>query len=167
MKQLESRTVTVGDNTFYIRPFPAFKAANISGQLAGLITPIVGGLLPLADKVGDGKGALDLSLDEAAPVVTGAFSSLSGDRLEALLKELLTNNKNVSVDDPASGKAVLLSEDTANEIFCGDTQDMFLLAYEVIKLNFGGFFKKLGDQFGSAFAVLKNKTAPSTASMAG
>lgn len=167
MKQLESRTASIGDNTFYIRPFPAFKAANISGQLATLITPIVGSLLPLAEVVGGGKGALDLNLEDAAPAIVGAFSSLSGDKLEALLRELLTANKNVSVDDPDTGKTVLLTEDIANELFCADAQDMFMLAFEVIKVNYSGFFKKLGDQFGSAFVALKNKVAPSTSSMAG
>ena len=40
MKQLESREVTIGENKFYIRPMPAFKAANISGELANLVMPI-------------------------------------------------------------------------------------------------------------------------------
>jgi len=169
MKQLESTTVTVGENTFYIRPFPAFKAANISGKLASIVTPLLAGLLPLADKIGeDGKGAFDVSLDEAAPAITGAFSALSGDKLESILKELLITNKNVSFDDQTTGKTVLLTEDAANELFCTDTQDMFLLAFEVIKLNFKGFFEKLGSRFGSAIAALRNKTAaPSGASMAG
>lgn len=167
MKQLETRTVSVGDNTFHVRPFPAFKAANISGQLATMVTPILGGVLPLVEGIGGKKGVLDLSLEEAAPAITGAFSSLSGDELEALLKELLTKNKNISVDDPDTGKPTLLTEDVANELFCADTQDMFMLAVEVIKLNFNGFFKKLVGQFGSAFDALKTKMPPSIASMVG
>ena len=30
MKQQETTQKTIGENTFYIRPFPAFRAANIS-----------------------------------------------------------------------------------------------------------------------------------------
>ena len=30
LKQLETREVTVGENIFYIRPLPAFKAANMT-----------------------------------------------------------------------------------------------------------------------------------------
>ena len=161
MKQLEIRTVTVGENTFYVKPFPAFKAANISGQLATLVTPIVGGVLPLIDSIGGEKGLMDINMDEAAPAISGAFSALSGDKLEHLLRELLVVNKNVSFDNPETGKTTLLTEDTVNEIFCTDTQDMFILAFEVIKLNFNGFFKKLGDQFGSAFASLQSRMAPS------
>lgn len=166
MKQLETCSVNVGDNTFYLRPFPAFKAANVFGQLTTLITPIISGLLPLADSVGGNKNVFDLNMNATAPVITGAFSSLSGDKLETLLKELLIASKNVTVDDPQTGKTVMLTEDLANELFCGDTQDMFLLAWEVMKLNYNNFFKKLGDQFGAAFANLtKTNGEPSSENM--
>lgn len=161
MKQLEAKAVTVGENIFHIRPFPAFKAANISGQLATLVTPILGGLLPMVGKGKDGK-MMDINLDEAAPAITGAFSTLSGDKLEELLHELLTKNNNVSVDDPETGKATLLTEDLANELFCADVQEMFLLAFEVIKINFSGFFAKLGNQFGGALGVLKDRVSSIT-----
>ena len=35
MKQMEPTTVMIGGMSFYITPFPAFKAANISGELYG------------------------------------------------------------------------------------------------------------------------------------
>ena len=47
LKQLETREVTVGENIFYIRPLPAFKAANMTGELAALVLPLVSGLAPL------------------------------------------------------------------------------------------------------------------------
>ena len=43
-----------------------------------------------------------------------------------------------------------MTEDLADEIFCGDTQDMFILAFDVIQANYSGFFKRLGGQFGEA-----------------
>ena len=51
LKQLETREVTVGENIFYIRPLPAFKAANMTGELAALVLPLVSGVCR-----GDGKG---------------------------------------------------------------------------------------------------------------
>ena len=145
MKQLESRTVNIDGMTFYIRPFPAFKAANLFGQLVKTLTPVIGGILPLADSAAGGKNLFDLDLDEAAPAIVGAVSSLSGDKVEELLKQLLIDYQNVS------------------ELFCGDTQDMFLLAIEVVKLNYSGFFKKLASQFGEAFESLRSRMAASTA----
>lgn len=158
MKQMQTRTVAIGENTFFIRPFPAFKAANILGQLTNLLTPIIGGLLPLAGVLDD-KKMLDLDLDDAAPALAGAFSSISGDKLEVLLKQLLIDHQNISFESPDTGKAIRLTEDLANEVFCGDTQDMLTLAIEVIKLNFNGFFTKLANQFGSAFENLQKRAA--------
>ena len=79
MKQLEPRTVTVGENKFYIRPLPAFKAANLTGELAALVLPIVSGLAPLLDKVDsgkEGKGLMDLNIEDAAPAISGDRKSV-------------------------------------------------------------------------------------------
>lgn len=159
MKQLEPRTVTVGENTYYIRPLPAFKAANMSGELASLVLPMLGGLAPMLDSVGDDKGLMDIDIGEAAPAISGAFSAISGDRLEETLRHLLITGKNISVETPESEKATLLTEDLANEIFCEEVQDMFLLAFEVIRTNYNGFFKKLASQFGPATEKLTKLAA--------
>ena len=63
LKQLETREVTVGENIFYIRPLPAFKAANMTGELAALVLPLVSGLAPLLSDVDtekEGDGLLDI-----------------------------------------------------------------------------------------------------------
>lgn len=150
MKQLETRKVTIGENNFYIRPFPAFKAANMSGELASLVLPLISGMAPLLSSVDTSKpdnGLLDLKIEDAAPAISGAFATLSGDRIEAILKHLLIAGNNISVEQPEQ-QACMLTEDLANEIFCEDVQDMFLLAFEVIRSNYNGFFKRLGNRFG-------------------
>lgn len=148
MKQLEAHSVAIGENTFYIRPLPAFKAANMSGELASLVLPILTGLSPMLGGADADKGLFDVELEAAAPTIAEAFSSLSGDKLEAILKHLLIAGKNISVETPDSDKAVLLTEDLANELFCAEVQDMFMLAFEVIRTNYNGFFKKLAARFG-------------------
>ncbi len=148
MKQLEAHSVAIGENTFYIRPLPAFKAANMSGELASLVLPILTGLAPMLGGADADKGLFDVDLEAAAPTIAEAFTSLSGDKLEAILKHLLIAGKNISVETPDSDKAVLLTEDLANELFCAEVQDMFMLAFEVIRTNYNGFFKKLAARFG-------------------
>ena len=83
MKQFEPRKRTIGENIFYVRPFPAFVATNISGELAAVITPLIGNLAPLINKAGSGggNGLMDVNIEEAAPAIAGAFSSVSGDKL--------------------------------------------------------------------------------------
>ena len=148
MKQLEAHSVAIGENTFYIRPLPAFKAANMSGELASLVLPILTGLAPMLGGADADKGLFDVDLEAAAPTIAEAFTSLSGDKLEAILKHLLIAGRNISVETPESEKAVLLTEDLANELFCAEVQDMFMLAFEVIRTNYNGFFKKLAARFG-------------------
>lgn len=101
-------------------------------------------------------------MEDALPALTSAFSSISGDKFERLTKKLLIDHKNISVVCEATdGEVKLLNYDLANEVFCGDVQDLYILCFEVIRLNFKGFFKKIGAQFGSLKELLQ-KQAPST-----
>lgn len=153
MKQFKPTVKTIGENKFYIRPFPAFTAAKMTGDLAGVAAPMLAGIAPVALKYsgdkGGGKKSLDTDLSELAPALQGAFSGLSGDKLEYLCRELLVVHGNISVsidgDDSANKK---LDNDTVDELFCGGLDEMFMLIFEVIKVNFSGFFKKLAAQYG-------------------
>lgn len=160
MKQHETSEKQISGNTFYIRPFPAFTAANISGELAAVLAPAITGLAPLA-MAASGAESDVMNLDVSA--FSGAMSGLSGDKVEGLLKKLLTKYNNVSVEIEDGVKP--LDNDLANEIFCGSAQDMFILAVEVINVNFKGFFEKIGGQFGlqKAQPKVKNTTPKGTA----
>jgi hypothetical protein len=158
MKQHEvSSEKQIGEYTFYVRPFPAFTAANISGELTGALAPALAMVVPLAMQ-GDETDVM--SLDVSA--LSGALSGLSGDKIENLLKKLLTKHNNISVETEEGVKP--LNNDLANEIFCGSVQDMFILAAEVINVNFSGFFAKLGSQFGFQKIVAELKKETSTSS---
>ena len=169
MKTHEARDVRVGELSFHIFPFPAFTAANLSGELLNLVIPAISSVLPyVGTKEVDGKerSFLDVDIDEAAPAIAGAFGSISGPRLEAMLKKLLVVNGNVTVeveDVEGSGHyhAERLTEDLANELFCGEIQDMFILAFHVIRLNLNGFFEKVSARFGGALDKLMGTTGES------
>ena len=160
LKQMEVTEKKIGDSTFYIKKFPAFTAANISGELVSVLAPVIGGIAAVAGKdIADGDkqaNILDTDIEDALPAFSQAFSSLSGDKFERLMKKLLIDHKNVSVESEVTeGNVKLLTYDLANEVFCGDVQDMFILCLEVIKLNFNGFFKKMAAQFGGLTEALK------------
>ena len=147
MKQFDAKSVSISGSTFYIRPFPAFVSANLSGELAAVAAPLLAAAAPLA---GSGKGIMDIEVGaDAGAAISGAFSSLSGDSIEGLLKKLLVQHGNIAVE-AGGGAAEPLTEDLANELFCGEAQDMFMLAFEVVKINFGRFFARLTPLFGKA-----------------
>ena len=157
MKQFEAKERTLNGVTFYIRPLPAFKAANISGEIFSLILPLLGSLAPLAGKVnaGEGEGLFDIKSEDAAPILSQGLSKLGGDQVEQLLNKLLIKHKNVSVDINGDDNPILLTEDLANEVLCTNVQDMYVLAFDVIQSNYSGFFGKLSSQFGGLLGELQ------------
>ena len=165
MKLMEVTEKKIGEHTFYIRPFSAFVSANLSGELVALITPIIGSLAPLASNANDNFNINDLEIEKVGPVLADAVSGLSGDKVEEIMKKLMINQQTVSVCGPITdGDVKLLDMDLANAIFCGEIQDMFALCFEIIKVNYGGFFSKLGARFGnlpSAFQKAMKNTGAS------
>lgn len=141
-RRIEGKEAELKGMKFLIYPFGAFTAANLSGELAGLLLPAMGALAPLLG--GDKKLSLDDDVLEAAPQIAQAFSMVSGDKIEGLLKKLLCS-KNIVLRD----KGEYLTEEMADEIFCAEIQDMYLLAFYVLKENFGGFFEKISALFGN------------------
>lgn len=163
MKQMEVTEYTIGDYTFYVKPFPAFVAANISAELAKVIAPILGAIAPLFGGLNEDVGLSDVKAEDAGNALGSAFSNLSAEEFDSLLKKLLITNKNVSVCGPLTeGATKQLDMEMANEIFCGDVQNMFVLCFYVISLNYKGFFKKLGSRFGNLTQLMAEKTAVSS-----
>lgn len=148
VKQAEVQEVQVGENLYYLRPFPAFKAVRMTGELSTIAGPVLASLAALA--------VSDTDTADAVPAIVQAFQAISGDKLERLTKELLTANRNITVDVEGKEDAQILTEELANELFCCEVQEMFILAFRVIQLNFSGFFKKLQTQFGGAFGKLQS-----------
>lgn len=147
MKQMESTKAKVGELNFYITPFPAFKAANLTGELASVLAPLLGVLAPLVTS--EGKGLMDIDVNRAAEAMSG-FTAINGDKLELLMRKLLIGG-NIVVEVPDENGTIepqRLDMDLANEVFCGEVQDMFVLCFHVIKLNFSGFFKKFASPSG-------------------
>ena len=157
LKQMSTTEEVVGGIKFYITPFPAFKAANLTGELASVLAPLLGSLIPLVQsakgKKGE-KGFMDIDIDsidenKAAEAVLSC-TTINGDKIEALMRKLLLGG-HIVVEVPGEDEepeAAKLDMDLANELFCGNIQDMFVLCFRVIKLNFKGFFKNLADLSG-------------------
>ena len=167
MKQLQTFEKQIGDNRFYIRPFKAFDAAFISAELVNLLSPILGAIAPfLGDDSTDSNGnpdIMDMDAEKVIDKASPALSRISGDKLESVMKTLMIQHGNVSVEcQETEGSVALLSEDLANEVFCGELQDMFVLCFEIIRINYKGFFKKLGGRFGGLTALLQSPTAKAT-----
>ena len=155
LKQMETTNVKIGENTFYLKPFKAFEAVNLSGELTSVISPLVGAFAPL---VGNGN-ILDteISADKVVDVFSGV--DIDGNKLERLMKKLLLGGNVVIEYEDENGETHqdTLDQDLANEVFCGNVKDMFVLCIHVIKLNFNGFFARLATLSGKAEPVAIKK----------
>ncbi len=158
LKQLEPVVETVGDYKFYITPFPALKAANMTGELASLMLPLFGALAPLVKdsekKEDSGKkenGLMDIDAGEAATAIASSVT-IDGNKMEKLIQKFLLGGHITVVleDDDGEPEGYRLDMDILNEIFCGEVQDMFILCFYVIRINFSGFFGKLAGLSGKA-----------------
>lgn len=154
LKQLEPTIQVVSGMKFYITPFSAFKAANLTGELASTLAPLLGALAPLA---GNGN-IMDIDASKAGEAMANC-TCISGDNIEKLMRSLLLGGHIVVEENQDLGieEATQLDEDIINEIFCGEVQDMFILCYHVIRLNYKGFFGKFTSLFGGAGMVKKAK----------
>jgi len=147
MKVVKERTIE--GNTYFIRAFPAFAAANLAGELASLITPAIGSVISLLGGKSESDNLFDMDAEKAAPLLADALSRFDGDTVERMIKKLLIKQGNISVQQPTDTEAQLLTEELADELFCGDVMNMFVLAYEVIQANFPDIFRKVQNLFGN------------------
>lgn len=163
-KQMEIIEYSLDGCTFYIYPLPAFTAANLSGEVISLLAPLLGGVASAfkgSGEDGSAKNIMDMDISEAAPGICAAFSSLSSDKMEKLLRKLL-NSGNVGVRMDGSADAQPLTEELCNEVFCRNVQNMFLVAFQVLKVNYSDFFGSIGNLSGNVKEALKKAGFPST-----
>lgn len=160
LKQTEPKIVEFCGARFAIYPFGAMEGARISGELGKFFGPLIAGALPLI--ASDSEDVLSMDLKDAMPVVTSAFSSLEGDNIERLLTMLLLKgNIAVSYIDPTTQQEEQkrLNRMIFDELFCQEIDEAYKLAYEVINVNFSGFFKKLlgpSGKLGDAIAKIRS-----------
>lgn len=170
---LREKEVQIGRTSFFVSPFPVFTAARITAQLSKTLAPALGGVIAL---FGDGTEGEETTADDAInaddiaasiPAFSAAMQGLNPSDFEKLFRELLVNSRNIAFKNADSPDGEILTEDSVNALFAGNTQDMYILAYHVIKENYSGFFEKLKNRSGIAKILEKLKgyssdTEPST-----
>ena len=151
---LNTKEVQIDGISFFISPFPVFTAARITAQLSKVLSPILGGVIALLgseDETGeDTEKDLSENVVAAIPAFTAAMQGLSPVEFEKLARELLVNSRNIAFKNQDYPNGEILTEDAVNAIFAGKTQNMYILAFHVIKENYGGFFGKFKIPSGNA-----------------
>lgn len=148
---LKSKEVLIDGTSFYISPFPVFTAARITAQLSKTLSPVLGGLIAL---LGDDESA-EVPSDKqeiinAIPAFSASMESLNPAEFERLARELLVNSRNIAFKNREFPDGEVLNEDMINALFAGNTQNMYILAFYVLRENFSVFFEKFENLSGKA-----------------
>jgi hypothetical protein len=146
---MKSRTfdVTVGGVDFSIEKFKMFTASRIGANTIAALSPAIGGIGISVSKTDGEQGLLDQDIEQLLPALGAALAGLDGKKLEGVLKELLTKERNVHFQNE-DGRPDTLKDDNIDDVF-DSIGDMLTLAIEVIKGNYGSLFSMLGIQSGS------------------
>ena len=150
---LKRTEVRIEGISFFIAPFPVFVAARISAMLSKVLSPVLGGIISLlGDDEGEMEGSAGTSFSEAKgaiPTFVDAMNGLNPLEFERLLRELLINSRNITFRDSEHPEGAFLTEEELDAMFAGNSQNLYILAYHVLKENFQGFFGKLKNLSGS------------------
>lgn len=158
------KTVTIGENVFYVRRLDPFAGLKIFGDLQRDILPAAGQALQAVFSDG-GRGATeareqlaDLAAEQGmANALRELSSRLDGNALTAWANRLLDAD-HVSVT--INGQDMKLTADVKLLAF-RDPGDILELMAEVIKFNFADFLSRWADRFGPALSRLAPPSANS------
>lgn len=135
---------SIGNNTFYVSPFPPLISLGLLGDIQAVITTSLGNNnIANGNAVADSdeKSLLDKDINMGA-VIAGIGNNLKGPALVQFAERILLTEM-VSVKCPGETEAVKLTKGKLNEIFAGHIKDMLELMYFVLEVNYADFFEKM------------------------
>lgn len=154
LKRMEAQDVSIGEIRFKIRPLGAMNAAYVFGDVTAIVLPIMGTVAVSSGNDDEASGMeasgmemfQGMNLDSES--LANALGKINGQKLTALLDELVLKYGNVSFQDEDDKWAVLTRSDF-DEIFCADLIGAAKLCAAVIRQNYSGFFDGLSTLFGN------------------
>lgn len=130
----ERKEVTLGDNTFWLMAMPPFKAIAVKAKVAkAFLAPLTKIIKPNSD------GGVALSVENIAI----ALSESDPDLIESVMRDLL-NGEYIAISVKGA-EPKRLEQGHINQVFTGNLSEMYQLAYEVIKVNYGDFLDLLAN----------------------
>ena len=149
MKEIGNRTEiklkTVNDVVFHVQCFDPFTALRVLGDLQRVLSPIVGSMVGSANATD--VESINILSKSISNICNGLHEYVDGETLVKLI-EMLVREDYISVSIEG-GTPKRLSKDLVNLVFNGNPGGVLELAYEVVKVNYGGFFTIFSTLFGS------------------
>ena len=135
LKRMEAQDVSIGEIRFKVRPLGAMNAAYVFGDVTAIVLPIMGTVAVSSGNDDEASGMemfQGMNLDSES--LANALGKINGQKLTALLDELVLKYGNVSFQDEDDHWVVLTRSDF-DEIFCADLIGAVKLCAAVIRQN--------------------------------
>lgn len=149
MKEIGNRTEvklkTVNDAVFHVQCFDPFTSLRVLGDLQRVLSPIVGSMVGSANATN--VETINILSKSIGNICKGLHDYVDGETLVKLV-EMLVREDYISVSIEG-GSPKRLSKDLVNLVFNGNPAGVLELAYEVVKVNYGGFFTIFNTLFGN------------------
>lgn len=143
-------SIIIGSEEYTALKMNAFEANAILLRLNKIILPVIGGLTKGKSSV----NLLDADLSEVAGIIA---ENLNEQVMETIVLPMFKGSKVYSVEK----KLFIDKEAAINVVFTVDTlSDLYILIWEVLKLNFEPFFRKAAANFGSLTAASTAQSLP-------
>ena len=143
MAQRES--IFIKDREYAASKIPAFAANGIILKLQKLVLPVIGEL------AGDGKSKVDvMNMD-----VSAAFQIISEKLDDSVMTDIVLPMFKLAQVASITDNCKIDSAQAIDKVFqdADGLADFYELVYEVLRLNFGNFFKRLAERFGNSAGV--------------
>jgi hypothetical protein len=135
--------VVINGVKFGIRKFRGYTTMGIGAAVISTLAPVaplIGALL------GEGDAA-DMDMSSALSSLGLSLMKLEPKKIVEISRELLEVHGNVSYE--LKGEYHSFTESSVDDTLDGNPAHIVTLILEVLKINYGGLFTMLGDQFGN------------------
>lgn len=143
LAELNIQEKTIGDNRYYVRPFPALMALELLGDLQAVLTGAVG--RSISDDVEVGS-FLDKKINMGA-AIAAIGQQLKGPVLVSFAQRLILEDY-ISVKRLGKEEPERLSKLLFNNIFQRNLKELFELVFFILEVNYSDFFDGLPDLSG-------------------
>lgn len=138
----QRETFYIKDREFAASKIDAFSANSLILKLQKLVLPVIGEL------AGDGKQKIDvMSMD-----VSAAFQIISEKLDDSVMTDIVLPMFKLSQVACVTDNIKIDSAQAINKVFtdADGLAEFYELIFEVLKFNFGNFFARLAERFGSS-----------------
>ena len=142
LANVEIKEKEIGENVYFVRPFPPQKSLELLGDLQAVVTSSLDTAVDKKDDIESNteeESVLDRNINIGA-IISGVGKNLKGPVLVNFANRII-NKDFISIKRPSDETPVKLEKNISDNIFAGRLKEMIQLMYFVLEVNYADFFE--------------------------